>query len=402
MQRRVVYMLTTALLLAREEPLASAQTTSCCEQCKTGYVYKLGVNTRINCNIPGQTANSGWSDCPSECTTNLSPLRDYCMSCSDNYYMDFSRCTSACLACPAGKVGTGSPDDQCQRCSPGYRIEISACVKCVPGKYQNLYHQTSCQDCDQNYYSDTPGASACTMMRSCIAGQYMSRDGDSARDRECSSCPAGKYSEYRNIDTECSSCPPGKFQEFEAMTFCYDHRQCVPGSRLVSAGTSTKDYVCEDCVRPWTTIVGTQTVCSDCVAGKYKLGSSVTATCVDCNCANQGEVYTACPAGSNAKTCTPCTGTRAGAYCAAGYEPSAVCDGTQTQDTQCVMCPAGKHKPSATVRSCVSCPTAYYKPPPASAATCAACTNKPSDAEYLPWTGLDGSRIEPTTSQCPW
>ena len=376
---------------------ADAQTLSCCEQCKKGYVYKNGINTRVFCNIPGQTPYAGWGDCVSVCTNG--GLSEYCMSCEDNYYMDFSRCTSPCLACAAGKVGTGNPDDQCQRCQPGYRIENYGCTQCVPGKYQDGTHQTSCKNCQTNYYSDTAGATICYQQSICAAGTYMSKDATITSNRECTPCPAGTYSEYRNIDSTCSSCPSGKYQSFQGMTFCYEHAPCVPSQKQISAGTSTQDFVCENCVSPWTTRLGSQTACSDCVAGKYKLGST---TCTDCNCVSQGEVYINCPVGSTAKGCNFCTGTQPGSYCEIGKQPSEVCNGMQTQDVQCVPCPAGKYKSVANSRSCVDCLTGFYKLPPASTASCTACSNKPSNAVYLPWTRLDGTRTEPSTSDCPW
>lgn len=383
------------------------QLQNCCEQCKTGRVHISSVVTRINCNPPGQTISASWPTCHDACTGVVSSkLYDYCNSCDPNRYVNFNSCNldiNYCLYCPAGKVGTGAPDDQCQTCQPGYEIENYGCTKCVPGKYQNQVHQTACEDCQQNYYSDTSAATLCQMMGSCVAGMYMSRDGDTTRNRECAFCPAGKYSQFRNIDTECTSCEAGKYQDIPGMTSCKDHTQCRPGFKLVSIGTDTKNFVCEFCESPWTTLSGSQTTCSDCVAGKYKLGSN-PGTCLDCTCASQGEVYINCPAGSNAKTCTICTGTQSGAYCLAGQEPSAVCDGTQTENTRCVACPAGKEKPVAGSRSCVDCPTGQYKPPPASTARCTACTNKPANAEYLSWTGggLGGTNLAPTTSACPW
>jgi hypothetical protein len=170
---------------------------------------------------------------------------------------------------------------------------------------------------------------------------------------------------------------------------------CQPGTRVRTPATASTDRQCQECTGPWTSTTTNAATCDVCKAGYYKVGS----TCYTCRCS--GETYINCPQGSGTQRCTPCTGSVAGSYCAAGREPNPVCDGTQTQDTTCEVCPAGKEKLNANVRVCSWCPTGKYKDG-ANTNACVDCTNKdshvyPSATVYAPW-GL----ALPISNSCPW
>lgn len=285
---------------------------------------------------------------------------------------------------------------QLTSCYPGTFYFGGGCQYCDAGKYQDLYGQISCKPCTSGYAY--MGSDRCYPFTNCRRGQYLAEARTAQSDSVCLDCDPGTYSDVLNA-AACSVCPSGKYQPRSGQASCIDYTVCVPGQRTNIGGTTTADRGCTACVSPWTTTSGAQTACTDCVVGMYKLGSS-PGSCVACTCGGGGELYINCPAGSNAKTCSYCTGTQPRAYCAAGLQPSAVCDGTQTQDTTCVACPAGTHKPIADSRSCVLCPTGYYKASP-STGSCASCSNKPANAEYVSWTAVTPP-TQPTTSNCPW
>lgn len=382
--------------------LAVGQVANCCTQCKTGYVLQNSVQTSINCLIPGRTGRASWRDCTVDCVDELnSVLYDtYCNICQgNNQYKDRNNCQSDCKACPSGKVGSGTPDDLCQTCQPGTYVYNYGCTPCPKGTAQSLTHQTSCGTCT-NSYSPSEGATKCRDYSFCQAGQYMTRDGTPSSNRECAWCPAGKYNEYKNVDTECFTCPDGKFQSFEGLTFCYDFIPCAPGEKTISVGSKIQDYVCEACPSPWTTLLGSETTCTSCVAGKYKDTTVNPATCTTCACTGGGERYILCPAGSTRKECPYCTGTQPMGFCDAGKQPSYRCDGRGAADAECVACPAGSHKPNRDQQWCDQCPTGFYKPAPASTNNCEACTNRnPTNqnlAFYTAWTA------SPATNTCPW
>lgn len=380
--------------------LAVGQVSDCCAQCNTGYVSLNSAMTSINCLIPGRTGRPNWQNCPVECARGGAFFSLYCMGCDYNQYQDRYNCKAdiSCKACPSGKVGTGDVTDLCQRCEVGYKILNYACSACDPGKYQGSEHQTFCSDCAPGSFSSS-GASSCSVWTTCTAGQYVSTAGGSTQNRLCINCPAGKYTTGTNIVT-CPDCGAGTFQPLEGKTSCSTFNCCQAGQKTTRYGSATQDYACEACPSPWTTLLGSETACTSCVAGTYQDTTVNPATCTTCACTGGGERYISCPAGSTKKGCPYCTGTQAGSYCAAGMQPSAVCDGLGTTDTTCVACPAGSHKPNGNQRSCEQCPTGFYKPAPASINNCTACTNRnPTNqnlAFYTAWTA------SAATNTCPW
>lgn len=410
------------------------QSENCCTQCKKNYIYTGGSYKSVNCYgspcatycvsnyIYCQSCAAGqyrrWNYCE-ECVTcpagKYSINTNECANCEPGYFCQdgirygcyegtytASSGQSICEYCVNGKYAVGTPGTGCTTCESGYRCYNGVRYACDPGTFRTETGYDFCYYCDINTFQPNPGQPRCNSCTTCPTGYMVSKSScsvyGSTVDRECTICPAGSYSASSNA-ASCTSCPDGTYQNNAGQSTCKTFTVCQPGQTTTTVGDRTKDYVCSTCTSPWTTRLGSQTSCSDCVAGKYKLGST---TCTDCNCVSQGEVYINCPVGSTAKGCNFCTGTQSGSYCEIGKQPSEVCNGMQTQDVQCVPCPAGKYKSVANSRSCVDCLTGFYKLPPASTASCTACSNKPSNAVYLPWTRLDGTKTEPSTSDCPW
>jgi len=422
------------LLLGSIRP-ARAQSSNCCEQCKLNYVYIGGVKQGVNCY--GQV-------CSTYCVSGYA----YCANCPAGQYRRWTNCES-CVTCPTGKysisthvcniceagyycvdgfkyacdagmytagagsascaycgtgmyaVPIGSPGTGCATCEPGYSCWYGIRTACNAGEFRAESGAENCFYCDYQTYQPNQGQPRCLSCTTCAAGYMVSRGScdqyGSTFDRECAICAAGTYSNTNNA-ASCTACPDGQYQNIAGQSTCKPFTVCRPGQKTVTVGDKTRDYVCENCVSPWTTTSGAQTACTDCVKGMYKLGSS-PGSCVACTCGGSGETFINCPAGSNANSCSYCTGTQPSSYCPTGMQPSLTCDGTQTEDTTCVACPAGQHKPIANSRSCVYCTAGYYKEGPPSTASCTACSNKPPNSVYINWPGLVPQPITPT---CPW
>lgn len=89
-----------------------------------------------------------------------------------------------------------------------------ACLVCAVGTWDH--------DQDAN--------TACESWTSCVAGEYASTVGTRVRDRECSPCPEGTFSDQADAES------------------CVAHAACEVGERLATAGTPTTDSVCSACL----------------------------------------------------------------------------------------------------------------------------------------------------------
>jgi Tyrosine-protein kinase ephrin type A/B receptor-like len=287
------------------------------------------------------------------------------------------------------------------QCSYGEYDAGFYCLACPAGKYQDAatHWSSSCKGCPDGTVAELDGSTKCTYYRNCQPGTYVFSQPSATVDRICWQCGLGKYSSSTNVNS-CSDCEAGKFQASNGGSSCSTFNYCQAGQKTTRYGNSIQDYGCEACPSPWTTLAGSETVCTSCVAGKYKDTTVSPVACTTCACTGGGERYISCPAGSTAKQCPYCTGTQTMGFCEAGKQPSYVCDGRGTVDATCVECAAGSHKPNRNQQWCEQCPTGFYKPVPASINNCTACTNRnPTNqnlAFYTAWTA------SPATNTCPW
>jgi hypothetical protein len=346
-------------------------TEDCCTQCSKNYIYRYGTRSEIRVGT-GVCRDQVW-----------------CEYCYPNQYKDWNYCDrEPCLSCPAGTVGTGAPADQCQTCQPGFRASTATgtCIACEAGTYQDQVHQPTCKTCS----ADT-----------CPAGQGRTRVCGGTANIQCENCLAGSYK--AGTGTSCTSCPDGKYQDRTGQTSCLTPRVCNPGEATTRTYTRESNTECTPCTGDWTTLLGSESSCTYCRAGKYKMSGGQCATCV---CAAGTQTYIQCPAGSTAVSCPACTGgDQSTTICATGFEPNLKCDGTQTTNTDCVPCPASKQKPSSVDKWCELCPTGKYKAPTAdpnvAKLPCAACTNKlplaSGVATYDPWPSAVRA-----SNACPW
>jgi hypothetical protein len=219
----------------------------------------------------------------------------------------------------------------------------------------------------------------------------------------CSLCLPGTANKLSYV-AGCRECAAGYYQDEFGQAACKVQAVCRPGQRTVQAGSVAVARVCENCPVDFTTLTGGEATCDLCVAGKYKSGSG----CVACVCPTGAgqEYYINCPAGSRENSCPACRGgTLSVDKCPLGQEPNLRCDGTQTQNTECVPCPNGKHKPAATGGTvpywCELCPTGTFKAG-AGLANCGPCTNKlplnGAAAVYEAWAAGANRGL----NACPW
>jgi TNFR/NGFR cysteine-rich region len=276
-----------------------------------------------------------------------------CWSCQTGYGRDCSttnfdvvssQYSVSCAQCPAGKYSVVSNRDY-------------YCESCPAGKYTPVAGKDYCYYCAMGTYTDSPGLTVCSL---CSAGKKAEAVGMSA----CTSCNAGTISSAGQCI--CASCIPGtSFSATSGQSACIACTKCGAGTYISSDCTASSDRTCASC-------------------------SSTGSTCT-------GYQYWSCPGGTpTGYTCTPCTGTVAGQYCAAGNEPSLVCNGKGSTDSTCAACQVGKYKDSPSVMSCVSCLLGTYTASTGSIA-CLPCTNKPATgAAYVSWT------TPASSNSCPY
>lgn len=309
-----------------------------------------------------------------------------------------------------GYIGTYLPEDQCLTCTycqPGKYCANLQRYDCPRGSYQDQYAATFCKSCASGAtYQDVAGALSCKACGTCRAGQVTGVRCGLYSDVVCQECFPGTYS-ASPTDTGCARCPDGTYQGQYGQTSCSQWVGCPAGQMTSRAGTATNNVQCAACTGDWSTVSGSQTSCSSCVAGKYRVNVNGALTCQTCVCTGYGggaEVYMGCGVGSTSLQCPACSfTTAAGGYCQKGMEPDvARCDGTQTRDVVCVNCPAGKHKPTANQRSCEACGAGYYKVG-TSTADCVVCTNKnPGRSQTVAVYDAWGSGAVASSNSCPW
>ncbi len=268
------------------------------------------------------------------------------------------------------------------------------CGGCVAGTYNDVNSDAAqCKPCPDGYYYPSYRGTSCLTISTCPAGQGQKTAGTKTANVVCEACAIGTYKGTAG-NVACTMCTGG-YADQTGQTACKPFTPCTPGQYVSVQGTTTTNVVCTACAGNWWTVAGTETSCTVCRAGKYKMQS----TCVACTCSG-GQYYANCPAASNAPQCIACLGgDQSVSLCAIGNQPAVVCDGTQQSDPGCAACPAGKQKPDGSKRWCELCPIGTYKSAP-STGNCGACTNKPSGATsvYTAWP----ANAVPTSNTCPW
>ena len=237
---------------------------------------------------------------------------------------------SQCEACSPGTAGVGGSCNEV--CSPGTRSTGTECVQCVAGQAGD---GAICRDCLPGEFQELPGQISCQM---CPRGFAQ----PSSRQTSCEEC-TGNTASTRQGSEVCVACP-------DSTEPSVDHTECIT------------------CLQGF---AGTGGVCQACGDGQQTSADSTT--CLDCPPGTAGTqgFCSLCAGGTEPNTartlCEPCAPGFAGALgicarCPAGEEPdaaSALCVpcllGTAGLNGTCSLCPVGMVQ-SADRSICVFCP----------------------------------------------
>lgn len=158
--------------------------------------------------------------------------------------------TSSCVACPAGRTGTG-----CSGCPiAGQCPHVGACAWCRPGT-ANSRAGGECETCATGYVSGTIGALTCLP---CPRGYEASSDST-----ECLVCSAGTYNP--DLAGQCIACEPGSYWGFPMGVRCL---ACKAGSYSSTPSATT----CKPCGQGFynpTTGSSNVSACLPCPSGTY-------------------------------------------------------------------------------------------------------------------------------------
>ncbi|XP_055366253.1 uncharacterized protein LOC114858750 [Betta splendens] len=150
----------------------------------------------------------------------------------------------------------------CPMCLPGSRVKTdctefrsTSCLSCLEGTYMNqptgLKYCLACTNCDQGSGLKTKKSCTSTSDTICepLEGFYCveSSDNDCNAARQHRRCETGQYISKNGTsssDTECSDCSDGTFSD-GSFTSCRPHTQCDRENlHMVKAGTASTDAEC--------------------------------------------------------------------------------------------------------------------------------------------------------------
>ena len=237
--------------------------------------------------------------------------------CCENFYLPSGVCVDAC---PAGHARRASEFlcEQCDgvegfsstsgsaECNPvgfcgaGQVLTASStsssdiqCSSCPVGRYTNLdkHRTTACQQCDGvERFSSTPGSAECKPVGFCGAGQAVATNSTPSSDIQCSSCPAGRYSNLaKHRMSACGmKCTVGYVGA--SCSQCAATHQRYPGSKECLQRSSVKE-----CAPGEFTDQSNEGVCTPCPVNTYSTGERLMLACTAC------PAYTKSPTGSISK-----------------------------------------------------------------------------------------------------
>jgi hypothetical protein len=271
---------------------------------------------------------------------------------------------------------------------------------------------------------DADPATVCVTRSACLAGEYVTDDGNAVSDRTCSPCPDGTYTSSINErqctawtecpagtyvsqmggslnDRICVACPARSFSAANNANSCTRHSDCLPGQFVSSGGDATSDRSCTGCSSgsfsalvnepecvTWQTCepgdymtntpsVMTDRACEDCAEGTFSEQPNQSSCTASGSC-RPGSVEAVPGSASNDPTCEVC---EAGTYCAGNQSQKVPCStGSWDHDgnaaTSCVsqtLCTSGQYVsvPGSPTedRGCGSCEAGSFSP----ASNVAAC-----------------------------
>ena len=245
--------------------------------------------------------------------------------------------------CPAGYF--------CSNPNPALCLPGSACpsgsfapTPCAPGTFSSS-GASLCTPCARASYTSSNGSVNCASQ--CAPGTYGFTTGGASASQACTTCSAGKFTDYFGA-TFCDPCPPGRFGPSAGANSVTSCLPCPPGTLNPFSGAATLDD------------------CGGCSPGSFS-SSPGSARCTPCPAGTTLDFA----GGTTALNCTPC---RAGTYNPAPGQTSA----------SCASCPAGTFSAvlgAVTPSTCMACAASTFSLPGA-----ASCTLAPAGT-YSPATG---------------
>jgi hypothetical protein len=122
--------------------------------------------------------------------------------------------------------------------------ECSKWRTCVSGEFVaeagDAAHDRSCEPCPKGESSEGNNAASCSLPGECAVGSQHNEDG------ACEACPAGSYcAGGEALAEECAAATWD--DDGDAATACAMMRDCLAGTRIDSPGSSLEDRSCEAC-----------------------------------------------------------------------------------------------------------------------------------------------------------
>jgi len=212
-----------------------------------------------------------------------------------------------CVSCPAGTYGTDG--STCTPCAAGTTsvagaTSATACTPCAAGKFSAA--GASCTDCPQNATCPTKTDFTCNpgyeksvsgltcQQLTCAPGKYVNGS-------ICTDCEAGTTSVAGATSASaCTACQPGTYSAAGASscTTCPANATCTSTDFTCNPGYTKSGSTCQQVTcAPGKYVNGS--TCTDCEAGSYSSGGTVT-SCTTC-----GSGFTS-PAGSTSQAACTC------------------------------------------------------------------------------------------------
>jgi len=260
----------------------SLKDQSTCTECGNGTYSLDGASTCENCTTcqPGHyiiaNCTSGFN------TTKATDTR--CADCDAGYYANGTNEVS-CTKCTESVNWSVSASSECQNCSEctaGHYVsrnctitEDTGCSECKAGTYAAGTNELDCLTCASEKWS-LPGASECNNCTTCEPGFYASVDCDGTRDRRCTMCEAGTYTNTTD-ESQCTQCRDETWS-FGGAASCTQCVTCKPGFHVLVKCNATTPRRCKECDENTTSSVDNADSCTLCQQGTFSLAGAKKCT----------------------------------------------------------------------------------------------------------------------------
>jgi len=293
----------------------------------------------------------------------------YCQDCAQGWW-SAQATAGACTGCAAGKYGYGNDHScetcHCKPCTSGSQtnkqVGATTCTACAPGRFGfgQQHNANYCSDCPSGEYQPAFGQDVCI---ACLEGRF--GEGEQTSANYCKKCEKGTYQSFTGTTT-CVACARGRFGHGDQtlMSYCKD---CAAGS----VAAAEKALKCTACLVPteFVATAGMHTcdATTSCTADQYQTTEPTTSSnrqCQPLTVCQPGEYESVaptltldrqcetgeatCPEGQfESKAPTPTSDRVCTAYtnCADGYLMSVT--GSPSSDRQCEKCPSGRFQGAA-------------------------------------------------------